>query len=425
MDEIPERLLSYLSAASLTGFWAAIRKRLESNSLSATGSVTVELDSDGAERLDGLLPGSVRAGHARVKLDVLDAALRRSAPQANLAAVTAAVTGSPLTDRRQAREDRAASAAELMSALEQAAAVFPPLHAQAFVESVRLSGLLTKAGQAGAMAAIAGLTLGWGELTRALVFDAPDVGSNPVFGLGELATLATGTAHGFDEGRLPGRLMVRALAVTFAEPLPAPGQDTRRLWERAGVATDDVSGTAMTWGLRPPGDSRWATMMRERAELGLVTHLTVQELRTVGDATFAEPDSVVFACENPQILSAAARAAVGAPLVCLSGQGSAAGWQVLRSLIRGGVTVRYHGDFDWPGILIAGRVLAAGGVPWRMGADDYAAAAAASLYEPLEGARRPTPWDEQLFRVMEQTNAAVHEEAVVELLLGDLLSLLE
>ena len=60
-----------------------------------------------------------------------------------------------------------------------------------------------------------------------------------------------------------------------------------------------------------------------------------------------------------------------------------------------------------------------------MGADDYAAAAAASLYEPLEGARRPTPWDEQLSRVLEQTNAAVHEEAVVEVLLGDLLSLLE
>jgi hypothetical protein len=424
MDAIPEPLLSYLSAASLTGFWVAVRKRLESNRLSATGVVTVDVDADGAERLSGLLRArDVRPGRVRVKLDALDLALRRSAPQANLTAVTAAVTGSALTDRRQAKEERTASTAELLSALEQAANhMFTPAQAQAFVEGVRRSGILTKVGPPAAVEAIAGFKTGWGELGLALVFDDPDIGSGPVFGLGELATTATGTAHGFDEGKLPARLMLRALAAKFDESIPASGEETRRLWERAGVATDDVSGTAMTWGFRPPGDSRWAVMMRERADLGLVTHLTVQELRTVGDPTFSDPGSVVFACENPQILSAAARSGVGAPLVCLSGQGSAAGWQVLRGLIRSGVTVRYHGDFDWPGVLITSRVLTAGGVPWRMGAADYTAAATAGLFEPLDGARRPTPWDEQLSRVMERTNAAVHEEAVVNILLGDLLA---
>ncbi|MFC5932094.1 DUF2399 domain-containing protein [Cryobacterium melibiosiphilum] len=422
MDDIPERLLGYLSASSLTAFWVVIRKRLESNGLSASGAVTVEVNADGADRLDGLLVQQVDPGRTRVKLDDLDAALRRSAASANLAAVTAAMTGSPLTDRRQAREDRVASTAELISALEQAVVMGPPVHAQAFVENIRLSGLLTKAGKVAATQAIAWFALGWAELTSALVFDDPDIESNPVFGLGELATIATGTAHGFDEGRLAARLMVRALAMTFDEPVPAAGQDTRRLWERAGVATDDVSGTAMTWGFRPPGNNRWATMMRERADLGLVTHLTVQELRKADDVTFAEPGSVVYACENPQILSAAARSAVTQPLVCLSGQGSAAAWQVLRALIRGGVTVRYHGDFDWPGVLIVNRVLSSGGVPWRMGADDYTAASITGPFEPLDGARRPTPWDEALSRAMDGTNAAVHEEAVVNILLGDLLA---
>ena len=423
MDAIPEPLLNYLSNPSLTGFWAVVRKRLEANRLSATGVVTVDVDADGADRLSGLLRAKdVRPGRIRVGLGALDLALRRSAPQANLADVTAAVTGSSLTDRRQAREDRTASTAELLSALDQAAGlVFTPVQAHAFVEGVRRSGILTKIGPL-AVDAIAEFKIGWGELARALVFDDPDIGSSPVFGLGELATTATGTAHGFDEGKPAARLMVRALAVKFEEPPPVSGEDSRHLWGRAGVATDDVSGTAMTWGLRPPGDSRWAVMMRGRADLGLVTHLTTQELRTAGDLTLAELGSEVFACENPQILSAAARSAVGAPLVCLSGQGSAAGWQVLRTLIRGGVTVRYHGDFDWPGILITGRVLSAGGVPWRMCADDYTAAATTGPFEPLDGARRPTPWDEQLSRVMERTNAAVHEEAVVNILLGDLLA---
>lgn len=423
MDEIPERLLNYLSSESLTDFWVVIKKRLESNRLSATGSVTVEIDADGADKLSGLLVKNLRSGFVRVRLDDLDVALRRSSPQANLVDVASAVTGTPLTDRVQAREHRAASAAELLAALKQAAGVgFTPMQAQTFVEGVRRSGILTKAGRTSASEAIIGFKIGWGELARALVFDDPSIGSSPVFGLGELANTATGTAHGFDEGKLAARLMLRALAVKFEEPIPAPGADTRHLWEQAGVATDDVSGTAMTWGFRPLGDDRWAVMMRERADLGLVTHLTVQELRTVGDREFADPGSVVFACENPQILSAVARATVESPLLCLSGHGSAAGWQLLRSLIRSGVQVRYHGDFDWPGILIASRVLSAGGVPWRMRAGDYVTAAGSGQFEPLEGARRATPWDKQLSRVMERTNAAVHEEAVVDILIGDLLA---
>jgi hypothetical protein len=43
------------------------------------------------------------------------------------------------------------------------------------------------------------------------------------------------------------------------------------------VSTDAVSGTVITWALRPPGPDRWSAMMRERTDLGLVTHLTARE----------------------------------------------------------------------------------------------------------------------------------------------------
>ncbi len=45
-----------------------LRDRLERNGHAMRGSVTVELDDDGADRLSGLLGRPVRAGTTRVKL---------------------------------------------------------------------------------------------------------------------------------------------------------------------------------------------------------------------------------------------------------------------------------------------------------------------------------------------------------------------
>jgi uncharacterized protein (TIGR02679 family) len=252
------------------------------------------------------------------------------------------------------------------------------------------------------------------------VFDDPDVSANPLWLKGKLASQATGTAHGFDDDTVTSRLMMRALAVAFDAALPSTGEEHRLLWERAGVATDDVSGTALTWRFQPPGDDRWSVMMRERSDQGVVTHLTVQELRAAGAVRLAEAGVTVFVCENPQVLSGAARAGVTTAMLCLSGQGSAVAWTILRTLIEEGVTLRYHGDFDWPGVLIAGRVFDAGGELWRMGAHDYLAAVGAGQFAPLEGLARSSPWDARLAAVMAKRGVTVHEEAVLDTLISDL-----
>lgn len=419
---IPAQTLSFLSAESLLPLWADIRALLERNGLSPTGTITAVVDEDGADRLSGLFGHTIAPGRVRLKLEDLDSTLQSSAAAAGIVAVAAEVTGFPLTDRKQVKADKAAETARVAAALDDAvnARWFTPEQTQQFLTGVRRSGILTKAGTDSALRAIAGFSYAWGELSRAEVFDDPDAASNPLWGLGELAAAATSTAHGFDSGTVPSNLMMRALAVAFAIPVPLSGEGRRRLWEQAGVATDDVSGTAMTWGFRPPGRDRWSVMMRERAAQRLVTHLTAQELRAAGNVVFSEPGTTVFACENPQILSAAARAGVASPILCLSGQGSASAWQILRALTESGVTVRYHGDFDWPGVLIVGRVVDAGGAPWRMGADDYESAAGAGQFEPLDGVQRPTPWDDRLAEVMAQRGIAVHEEAIVGDLLGDM-----
>jgi uncharacterized protein (TIGR02679 family) len=87
--------------------------------------------------------------------------------------------------------------------------------------------------------------------------------------------------------------------------------------------------------------------------------------------------------------------------------------------------VRYHGDFDWPGIAIARRIIGQGAQPWRLGwADDREAVERlpAGRRLTLTGRAETTPWDSRLSPAMTADNVAVHEEAIVDLLLADLIA---
>ncbi|GAA3435916.1 hypothetical protein GCM10018954_055230 [Kutzneria kofuensis] len=64
-----------------------------------------------------------------------------------------------------------------------------------------------------------------------------------------------------------------------------------------------MSGAVLTQALRPgPRDVPWAVMMRARAELGLVTHVTLQEWHVAAHRPWAVAGQDVFACANPQVL---------------------------------------------------------------------------------------------------------------------------
>jgi uncharacterized protein (TIGR02679 family) len=81
--------------------------------------------------------------------------------------------------------------------------------------------------------------------------------------------------------------------------------------------------------------------------------------------------------------------------------------------------LNYHGDFDWPGMAIANRlVVQAGTRPWMMAARDYRAAAdriAGGV--PLLGTAVEASWDTALTEAMRSRGIAGHEEAVLEPLL--------
>ncbi|MFE4492450.1 TIGR02679 family protein [Streptomyces niveus] len=419
---------SYLDDPSLTGLWEAARKRLERNRLAPTGTLQTQLDAEGAKRLGGLLGTRVEPGVRRVQLGALDTALRASAAQCGLVSVVAELTGRPLQDRTSAREAQQTAWTALWQQLDTDLTRAGLAHMgwiAGWLGELRSTGTLTRAGIEAAAAA-----LGSAVRTIAALADTPlhapaQTGAESVkqWELSELAAHTTGDAHGLDEGRLAGLLVLKAVAAACTLPPPDSAASRRLLWEQVGVSTDSLSGTVMVWRLAPPGPHPWAGMMRTRSDLALVTHLTLQELRTVPDTALTAAGTTVYFCENPQVLQAAARYELPGILICGSGNPSAAGWELLQRLTSGGADVAYHGDFDWPGIAIAERVMRAGARPWRMHAADYLNALTelpAERLTPLTGPTVSTPWDPQLAASMAQRGLAVHEEAQLHHLLPDL-----
>jgi len=152
--------------------------------------------------------------------------------------------------------------------------------------------------------------------------------------------------------------------------------------------------------------------------------------------------SVLHVCENPTVVEvvaarwAAADTASPAPLlVCTSGQPSTAVVELVQHLASAGGQVRYHGDFDWPGLRIATALAdRVPWTPWRYTAIDYDTACTAVErrgtppvdHAPasglaLRGAPAASPWDPELAATMACRGLAVEEEAVVDDLVADLL----
>jgi uncharacterized protein (TIGR02679 family) len=407
---LPAGLRAHLCAPSLERLWLVLRNRLERSGHAIRGSVTVELDDDGADRLSGLLACPVRAGTTTVRLAVLDDALRSSAAGRGLVAVVAELTGGPLRDRPAERHDAQARRERLWADLDRLLAehgLAGQDWTRPWTDWLHRGGILARLPDDQASQAVS-VAVG----TLAVVLTA---GREPA-GIAELASAISGDAHGLDDTAPASALVLRGLAIALDVPPPGSAAERRLLWQRVEVSTDEISGTVITYGLRPPGTGRWPAMMRERASLGLITHLTVHELRRADELT--RPGDIVHACENPQVLQRLAAAGVDRPLACTSGNPSAAG-----ALLLGRTAVRYHGDFDWPGIAIARRVIGHGARPWRLGRADYREAVdrlPAGRRLTLTGRAEATPWDWELGRAMMTDNVAVHEEAIVDLLLADL-----
>ena len=392
----------------------AVRDRLERAGGKAANSVLLRnLREDERQAIAELHAWPrIPAEHVRINLERLDKALRNTRAGVGLRDVLESLGGA-VVDRR-AEQERAARTLDRM--WDEARAVVrthPKL--LPWVEDVRARGLVKRA------AGAAGLDESR-MLSRALavVVRLPCVEGIP---LSVLATETTGDAHSLDHGRPLTALVLRAVAcLADRTAVPSSATERRAMWAEVGVHCDALSCHVLVFGLRPRGNGRLPRHLRENAEAGEPSHLTLRELSSCQLALPRGTD--VFVCENPAVVAVAADrlGAECAPLVCVEGVPSTAAWRLLQSLSDGGSRIRFHADFDWDGIrignLLAERLKADS---WRFGHREYRAAAReASLGSSLKGGPVLAAWDAKLAEAMDKFGHAVSEEIVIECLIEDL-----
>ncbi|MEU5516445.1 TIGR02679 family protein [Streptomyces griseoaurantiacus] len=419
MSGLPAATRDWLTGPGLTRLWQGARKRLESNGVQATGSLRLTAMSP-QERNDlSLLLGKPLTGAAvTIRLDVLDARLRASAAGLGLRQ-TLEELGPPLTDRRAARADVAARREQVWSSLASSLDTSPLADQEwprQWYDLLRRTGV-----PKGVTPEAAIWTLQQAVQVLTTLF-GPERGS--ALGRGELAAMATGSAHGLDDGTWLARLVQRGVALAHGTDFPDDAAGRRALWRLVSVTPDEVSSTVLTYGLRTDGEGWRERALRERADHHAEVHVTPRDLH--GLRLQLPAGTLIHICENPRVVEAAADAACVQPLVCTSGSAATVVFMLLDALAATGCHFAYHGDFDWPGITLANRVIRRYEArSWRMGTADYEHLAARSRAEgipqlALDGQPVDADWDSDLAPAMTALGVALHEEATLDLLVDDL-----
>lgn len=267
----------------------------------------------------------------------------------------------------------------------------------------------------------AGLTGGSVSQTREVISQALKVlGELPASGapLPVLADRVLGDTHALDDGTRCAGLVLRALAAVYDVAVPANARQRRALWERAGVADDELSAVVLAAGIRPAGDGLAGRILRLCADEGHAAVLTLGQLKAGGLAPGLPPRVWVF--ENPSVL-AMALARFGRrcpPIVVTAGWPNSAVVLLLEHLVEGGAGLHYHGDFDGEGLRIAAAVVArTAAVPWHMSSADYLGAGPDG---PPVGRVSEVPWDAALAGHLTRLGRTVAEERVAGGLLDEL-----
>jgi len=208
------------------------------------------------------------------------------------------------------------------------------------------------------------------EVTVRAARDLEAIGEAPE--LPHFAYRVCGDAHGLDSDRTAGRLFERLLAHRHADAgfsFPLSAEDRETLFALAGLAIDELSSTVHAAGLGGSDPVMSAARQARR-----VVVLPLRTLYAIGDDVWAQ-GGVVFAVENRSVLSRFHRQLADVPveryptLVCTGGHMSLATLRLLERLAASGAVVRYSGDFDARGLMIAAALSSRLGPafrPWRL-----------------------------------------------------------
>ena len=395
---IPESL----GSGELDALWERVRERLERSGVDNRGRLQIpDLSPVGRLALQSLIDHRPRT---MLDLAVLEAALRRLDVGDDLPTAIA-VLGFPVSDEPAARRADQARRRRAHAAARDACDAWPEPWTQEWIDDVIRAGVLRgfEAEQAR-------------DLVRQVrqVLDRLEQSPAGRTSRVDLAAQILGSAHALDAGTRLEAAVTRALRFELGD------DESRSLWERAGVHLDLTSAPALTWGIPLKSECGLATLLTAATTSGIPLHLSRFALECQPVQVAAGTKLLVV--ENPRIVEAAAQVRSSTPVISTNGQPSSAVVLLLAQLHESGARLYYHGDFDTPGLAICARMMTLGLTPWRMNARDYREALDAA---DAEGTRLPqdslspgpTPWDPALRELFDRERRIVHEERLLPSLL--------
>ena len=314
--------------------------------------------------------------------------------------------GYPMSEKALRRRQGRARSNEARAALAEAIRCWPEPWAPEWASSIRKGGLLGGLDGAAATTMVADV--------RRLIDHLDQLGTKGTSRT-ELAASLFGSAHALDRGTPLASAVTRMLRHRVGEAAE------RDQWEKAGIARDRVSAPALAWSIPTTTGSLLDQQIRAAAAGELPVHISLFALQRY--PVTVRQGTPVLVVENPRLVEAAAERALPGCVIASNGNPSAAVTTLLAQLLQSGASVRYHGDFDTAGIAICRRMREFGCTPWMMDARAYEHAIdlAARRHVRLERDAKdcgPTPWDSALQAVYEERRLMVHEEFVLEDVLG-------
>ena len=407
-----DRLEKTLGAPHCSRLLARLRQRLESGEL-LDGFVTLS-DPTQEERahIAAILgSSSSRGATLRIDLQRLEACLRNGELCNSLNQAVEMLCG-PIVNRRAEREACEEKWARLFTEVRNEIAAKPDL--LSWLDEVRARGVLRRLASNDLQTAERLLRTTVAVLLRLPVADIP---------LPRFAVDVLGDSHALDPDRAVTSLVLRAVARRAGLARWDDAENRRDAWAAAGVIADELSAPVLALNLPALPTNTVGKQICLFAEVGEPTHLTVRQLLRDPPKFEWGAGRTVFVCENPTVVAAAADelGAAGAPLVCIQGQLKTSARLLLKHLSEAGWNLAYHGDFDWPGLQIANRIIDRHHArPWRMSAIDYRSASPSSVQ--LTGFEVAASWDADLACEMKVVGYSLLEEQVLSQLCLDLQS---
>ena len=239
--------------------------------------------------------------------------------------------------------------------------------------------------------------------------------------LANLAADCTSDSHCLDRGQPLATLCLRAIAAVYGIDGQRSADARRKAWAALGVIVDDLSAPVLVFNLRAATNSPLGLVLDLHRLQGQPAFLTYRQLQRGNSFEPLDPAMrVIFICENPSIVSAAARE-IGArcqPLVCTNGQPASATHLLLSRLRQAGAELRCHADFDWAGLRIVAQLAREHeAIPWLMTTEAYGAVEGTVSVDPQSFI---TAWEPGLGEALRARGKAVFEEQVIRSLLDDL-----